>query len=130
MRASIPLPPSSPSLTAAPLLARNDSFSPNSIPIQPKGDSHSSDWQAYWQEFEQIYHWRRHRVHHRKRRLSGKMYRLVDIVLKTIEDGSVRPQGVVATTFTVAAANELRERLASKSTKPADTRTRSSLAPA
>jgi ATP-dependent exoDNAse (exonuclease V) beta subunit len=58
------------------------------------------------------------------------MYRLVDIVLKTIEDGSVRPQGVVATTFTVAAANELRERLASKSTKPADTRTRSSLAPA
>jgi ATP-dependent helicase/nuclease subunit A len=45
---------------------------------------------------------------------SGKTFRLVEIVAKAIEDGSARPQGVVATTFTVAAANELRERLAAK----------------
>jgi ATP-dependent helicase/nuclease subunit A len=45
---------------------------------------------------------------------SGKTFRLVEIVAKAIEDGSARPQGIVATTFTVAAANELRERLASK----------------
>lgn len=45
---------------------------------------------------------------------SGKTFRLVEIVAKAIEDGSARPQGIVATTFTVAAANELRERLAAK----------------
>lgn len=45
---------------------------------------------------------------------SGKTFRLVEIVEKAIEDGSASPQGIVATTFTVAAANELRERLAEK----------------
>ncbi|MBN8457515.1 MAG: UvrD-helicase domain-containing protein [Verrucomicrobia bacterium] len=45
---------------------------------------------------------------------SGKTFRLVEIAAKAIEDGSARPQGIVATTFTVAAANELRERLAAK----------------
>ena len=45
---------------------------------------------------------------------SGKTFRLVEIVAEAIEDGSARPQGIVATTFTVAAANELRERLAAK----------------
>jgi ATP-dependent exoDNAse (exonuclease V) beta subunit len=45
---------------------------------------------------------------------SGKTFRLVEIVAKAIEDGCARPQGIVATTFTVAAANELRERLAAK----------------
>jgi ATP-dependent helicase/nuclease subunit A len=45
---------------------------------------------------------------------SGKTYRLVEIVSQAIESSAARPQGIVATTFTVAAANELRERLASK----------------
>ena len=45
---------------------------------------------------------------------SGKTYRLVEIVSKAIETNMARPQGIVATTFTVAAANELRERLAAK----------------
>ena len=45
---------------------------------------------------------------------SGKTYRLVEIVSAAIEAGLARPQGIVATTFTVAAANELRERLAGK----------------
>ncbi|MGJ8723934.1 MAG: UvrD-helicase domain-containing protein [Roseibacillus sp.] len=45
---------------------------------------------------------------------SGKTYRLVEIVSEAILDGSARPQGIVATTFTVAAANELRERLSAK----------------
>ena len=45
---------------------------------------------------------------------SGKTYRLVEIVSEAIVSGSTRPQGIVATTFTVAAANELRERLAAK----------------
>ncbi len=45
---------------------------------------------------------------------SGKTYRLVEIVLEAILNGSASPQGIVATTFTVAAANELRERLSAK----------------
>lgn len=45
---------------------------------------------------------------------SGKTFRLVEIVAKAIEDGCARPEGIIATTFTVAAANELRERLAAK----------------
>ena len=45
---------------------------------------------------------------------SGKTYRLVEIVSEAILDGSARPEGIVATTFTVAAANELRERLSAK----------------
>lgn len=45
---------------------------------------------------------------------SGKTYRLVEIVSEAILNGSARPQGIVATTFTVAAANELRERLSAK----------------
>ncbi len=45
---------------------------------------------------------------------SGKTYRLVEIVSEAIETNKARPQGIVATTFTVAAANELRERLAAR----------------
>lgn len=45
---------------------------------------------------------------------SGKTFRLVDIVSKAIIGETAKPQGIVATTFTVAAANELRERLAAK----------------
>ncbi|MDB4295741.1 UvrD-helicase domain-containing protein, partial [Akkermansiaceae bacterium] len=45
---------------------------------------------------------------------SGKTYRLVEIVSEAIINESARPQGIVATTFTVAAANELRERLSAK----------------
>lgn len=43
---------------------------------------------------------------------SGKTFRLVEIVYQAIKDNQASPQGIVATTFTVAAANELRERLA------------------
>lgn len=43
---------------------------------------------------------------------SGKTYRLVETVSQAIESGQCRPNAVIATTFTVAAANELRERLA------------------
>jgi hypothetical protein len=41
------------------LLTRNESFFPNTNPIPPKGDSPASDWQECWQEFEEIYQWRR-----------------------------------------------------------------------
>jgi len=44
---------------------------------------------------------------------SGKTFRLVEIVAEVKKD-KARPQGIVATTFTVAAAKELRERLAEK----------------
>lgn len=44
------------------LLTRNDSFFPNTNPISPKGDSPASDWQACWQEFEEIYQWRRQQL--------------------------------------------------------------------
>ena len=45
---------------------------------------------------------------------SGKTHQLVKIVYEEIIDGPARPEGIVATTFTVAAANELRERLSKK----------------
>ena len=45
---------------------------------------------------------------------SGKTFRLVEIVANAVENDKASPQGIVATTFTVAAANELRERLAEK----------------
>ena len=45
---------------------------------------------------------------------SGKTFRLVEIVAEAVKKDKARPQGIVATTFTVAAANELRERLAAK----------------
>lgn len=45
---------------------------------------------------------------------SGKTYRLVDIVSKEINGDECSPQNVVATTFTVAAASELREKLSSR----------------
>ena len=41
------------------LLTRNESFFPNTNPIPPQGDSPASDWQECWQEFEEIYQWRR-----------------------------------------------------------------------
>lgn len=44
------------------LLTRNESFFPNTNPIPPKGDSPASDWQACWQEFEEIYQWRRQQL--------------------------------------------------------------------
>jgi len=44
------------------LLTRNDSFFPNTHPIQPKGDSPASDWQSCWREFEEIYQWRRRQL--------------------------------------------------------------------
>lgn len=42
---------------------------------------------------------------------TGKTYRLVETVYDAVVDGSARPEGVVATTFTESAAAELRERL-------------------
>lgn len=44
------------------LLTRNDSFFPDSNPISPKRDSPNSDWQTCWQEFEEIYQWRRQQL--------------------------------------------------------------------
>lgn len=44
------------------LLTRNESFFPNTNPIPPSGDSPASDWQACWQEFEEIYQWRRRQL--------------------------------------------------------------------
>lgn len=42
---------------------------------------------------------------------TGKTYRLVETVFDAVMDGSARPEGIVATTFTESAAAELRERL-------------------
>lgn len=42
---------------------------------------------------------------------TGKTYRLVETVYGAVSEGIVRPDGVVATTFTESAAAELRERL-------------------
>ncbi|MEM9016685.1 MAG: UvrD-helicase domain-containing protein, partial [Verrucomicrobiota bacterium] len=42
---------------------------------------------------------------------TGKTYRLVETVFGAVMDGSARPEGIVATTFTESAAAELRERL-------------------
>ncbi|SKC99093.1 ATP-dependent exoDNAse (exonuclease V) beta subunit (contains helicase and exonuclease domains) [Burkholderia sp. CF099] len=41
---------------------------------------------------------------------SGKTYRLTSTLAEALESGATRPQGVLATTFTVKAATELRER--------------------
>jgi len=46
------------------LLTRNGVFFPNSIPISPKSDTPVSDWQDCWQEFEEIYQWRRQQLDH------------------------------------------------------------------
>ncbi len=45
---------------------------------------------------------------------TGKTYHLVETVFAAVMDGSVRPEAVVATTFTTASANELKMRLAQK----------------
>jgi ATP-dependent exoDNAse (exonuclease V) beta subunit len=45
---------------------------------------------------------------------SGKTYRLTQIVSAALADGSARPQGILATTFTIKAAAELRERARAK----------------
>lgn len=44
------------------LLTRNDLFFPNTVPISPKRDTPTSDWQSCWQEFESIYQWRREQL--------------------------------------------------------------------
>ena len=44
---------------------------------------------------------------------SGKTYRLTQILHDKLSSGSVRPSGVIATTFTCKAASELRERVRS-----------------
>jgi ATP-dependent helicase/nuclease subunit A len=45
---------------------------------------------------------------------SGKTYRLTQIVSAALAEGSARPQGILATTFTIKAAAELRERSRAK----------------
>ena len=45
---------------------------------------------------------------------SGKTYRLTQIISEALHNGSARPQGILATTFTIKAAAELRERARSK----------------
>jgi ATP-dependent exoDNAse (exonuclease V) beta subunit len=42
---------------------------------------------------------------------TGKTYRLTELVQDRMEQGTCRPGGLIATTYTVKAANELRERL-------------------
>ena len=44
------------------LLTRNDTFFPTITPIAPKRDTPESDWEECWQEFEEIYHWRRQQL--------------------------------------------------------------------
>src|SRR3989339_466905 len=44
---------------------------------------------------------------------SGKTYRLTQILHEKLSNGSIRPSGVIATTFTRKAATELRERVRS-----------------
>jgi len=44
---------------------------------------------------------------------SGKTFRLTEILHQMLEDGRVRPSGILATTFTNKAAAELRERIRS-----------------
>jgi ATP-dependent exoDNAse (exonuclease V) beta subunit len=44
---------------------------------------------------------------------SGKTYRLTELLHQMLEDGRVRPSGILATTFTNKAAAELRERVRS-----------------
>ncbi len=45
---------------------------------------------------------------------SGKTYRLTEEMVALLESGEVRPEGIVATTFTSLAAAELRERVAER----------------
>jgi len=45
---------------------------------------------------------------------SGKTFRLTEILYKALLDGDARPEGVIATTFTRKAAQELRERARTK----------------
>ncbi|OUM02969.1 UvrD-helicase domain-containing protein [Variovorax sp. JS1663] len=45
---------------------------------------------------------------------SGKTYRLTEIISDALLAGAARPQGILATTFTIKAAAELRERARSK----------------
>ena len=42
---------------------------------------------------------------------SGKTFRVIQEIQKRLTDGSCRPSGLVATTFTIKAANELSERI-------------------
>ncbi len=42
---------------------------------------------------------------------SGKTYRLAELLEQVVKDGSVRPDAIVATTFTIKAAAELQERV-------------------
>jgi hypothetical protein len=44
------------------LLTRDTSFFPHISAMTPKNDSPGTDWQACWQEFEQIYQWRRRQL--------------------------------------------------------------------
>ena len=41
---------------------------------------------------------------------SGKTYKLTTTLAEALESGDARPQGILAITFTVKAATELRER--------------------
>src|SRR5258708_18558543 len=42
---------------------------------------------------------------------SGKTFRVIQEIQKRLTDGSCRPNGLVATTFTIKAANELSEKI-------------------
>ncbi len=44
------------------LLTRNETFFPNISPIAPQRDTPESDWEECWQEFEEIYRWRRQQL--------------------------------------------------------------------
>lgn len=44
------------------LLTRNETFFPNFSPITPQRDTPESDWEDCWQEFEEIYRWRRQQL--------------------------------------------------------------------
>lgn len=41
------------------LLTRDETFFPDVRSISPRRDTPGTDWQACWQEFEEIYQWRR-----------------------------------------------------------------------
>ena len=42
---------------------------------------------------------------------SGKTHRVTELVAEALEEKRIQPDGLIATTFTKKAANELRERL-------------------
>ena len=44
------------------LLTRDDTFFPNISTVSPKRDTPATDWQVCWQEFEEIYQWRRRQL--------------------------------------------------------------------